>query len=130
MERINERASNVLECLSKTVCFENPMVAVEKEAIDTPVHRALIRKPGADGIVLFRNNDKYLGHEGGSAAGNNHPKVAAFGALTEALVVFYLARCEHAPRPATVLGQNELCKLHVWLVAGRALFGVLAYRTR
>ncbi|KAL2786947.1 glycoside hydrolase superfamily [Aspergillus keveii] len=91
METIDERVSNVLEF-------------TEEQAIDLPEHRALIRKAGADGIVLLKNNNnilplqpsqhksialvglakEYLGHGGGSAAVNSHHKVTAFDALTEA----------------------------------------------
>ncbi|KAL3451524.1 glycoside hydrolase superfamily [Aspergillus insuetus] len=105
MEVIDDRVSNVLECLSRTGCFENPTTVFEEQAIDLPEHRALIRKAGADGIVLLKNNDnilplqpgsyksiallglakEYLGHGGGSAAVNSHHKVTAFDGLTEAL---------------------------------------------
>ncbi|KAL4867185.1 hypothetical protein BDV12DRAFT_123088 [Aspergillus spectabilis] len=104
METINERVSHVLECVSKTGCFENPTTAPE-EAIDLPEHRALIRRAGADGIVLVQNTNnilpllpgkhksiallglakEYLGHGGGSAAVNSHHKATPFDALTEAL---------------------------------------------
>ncbi|KAL2847400.1 glycoside hydrolase superfamily [Aspergillus pseudodeflectus] len=105
METIDERVSNVLECLSRTGCFENPTAVLEEQAIDLPEHRALIRRAGADGIVLLKNTDnilplqpghhkaialvglakEYLGHGGGSAAVNSHHKVTPFDALTEAL---------------------------------------------
>ncbi|KAL3457559.1 glycoside hydrolase superfamily [Aspergillus heterothallicus] len=105
MNTLNSRVATVLECLAQTRCFDDPPSHEEERAVDLPEHRALIRRAGADGIVLLKNTDsvlpldpsknqciallglakEYLGHGGGSAAVNSHHKITPFEALTEAL---------------------------------------------
>lgn len=52
---LRERAGNVLRLIERVGAFEEPAIAPE-EAIDRPAHRALIRRAGAEGMVLLAND--------------------------------------------------------------------------
>ncbi|AKJ01212.1 beta-glucosidase [Archangium gephyra] len=54
-EAIQDSARRVLRLLSRVGVFEHP-APVEEQAIDRPEHRALIRRAGAEGTVLLKNN--------------------------------------------------------------------------
>ncbi|KAF2449565.1 glycoside hydrolase family 3 protein [Karstenula rhodostoma CBS 690.94] len=101
---LNERVLANLKLLEQCNVFNDPSIPPEK-AIDLPEHRALIRKVGAEGSVLLKNDksilplkkDKirsiamiglakeFLGHGGGSAAVNAHRKITAYEAFEEAV---------------------------------------------
>lgn len=51
---VRERARNVLRLIERVGAFDNPEIGVE-EAIDRPEHRTLIRRAGAEGTVLLKN---------------------------------------------------------------------------
>jgi beta-glucosidase len=54
-ETIRKRARAVLRLLERVGAFEDPAMP-EEQAIDRPEHRALIRKIGAAGTVLLKND--------------------------------------------------------------------------
>lgn len=103
---LDKRVRAVLDLLKKTGKFESPEIA-EEIALDLPYNRELIRKTGADGMVLLKNDrnvlpiklddrnlksvalvglaKSYLGHGGGSAAVNSHRKITAYDAFEEAV---------------------------------------------
>jgi beta-glucosidase len=105
IETLDERVKAVLELLVKAGKFENPEAPPPEQAIDLPEHRSLIRKAGAEGIVLLKNtNDilplkaeglksiallglsqRCLAHGGGSAAVNAHHKFTPWDAFKLAL---------------------------------------------
>lgn len=88
-ETLDERVLANLKLLEQCDVFNDPSIPPEK-AIDLPEHRALIRKVGAQGTVLLKNDNsilplnkdeirsiamvglakEFLGHGGGSAAVN------------------------------------------------------------
>lgn len=55
-EKINERVTNMLRLIERVGAFEDPSM-LEEQAVDRPEHRALIRRAGAESIVLLKNND-------------------------------------------------------------------------
>lgn len=99
---IDARVTELLELLVTAGKFDNPETP-EEQAIDTPEHRALIRKIGGEGIVLLKNEDNILplqskertcigmlgqskecfAHGGGSAMVNCHYKVSPWDAFQE-----------------------------------------------
>lgn len=101
---LNARVQKNLEMLVKAGKFMDPEIPAEA-AVDRPEHRALIRKAGAEGVVLLKNEasilplqkeklrsiallglaKEFLGHGGGSASVNAHHKVTPYHALEEAL---------------------------------------------
>lgn len=103
-EAIDKSVRAVLTLLEKTGKFVNPETPAE-QAINLPQHRVLIRKAGAKGIVLLKNNDNILplakdklksiaalglakeclAHGGGSAAVNCHYRVTPWEALKSLL---------------------------------------------
>lgn len=103
-QAVDKSVRELLTLLERTGKFENPETP-EERAIDLPQHRALIRKAGAKGIVLLKNNgnilplakDKLksiaalglakecLAHGGGSAAVNCHYRVTPWEALKSLL---------------------------------------------
>jgi beta-glucosidase len=52
---VDESARRVLRLIARVGAFDNPAIPAE-QAIDRPEHRALIRRAGAEGIVLLKNN--------------------------------------------------------------------------
>jgi beta-glucosidase len=52
-------ARRVLELLERAGCFDDPMELPET-AVDRPEHRALIRRAGAEGAVLLKNEGEAL----------------------------------------------------------------------
>lgn len=54
-ETVRCRARAVLTLLQRVGAFDNPEMA-EERAVDRPEHRALIRRLGADGMVLLKND--------------------------------------------------------------------------
>ena len=54
-EAIREAARRVLKLIERSGAFEHPRIA-EERAEDRPETRALIRRAGADGAVLLKNN--------------------------------------------------------------------------
>lgn len=103
-EVLDQRVRRVLQLLERTAKFENPTID-DEIAVDSPMHRQLIRKAGAEGMVLLKNDSntlpleattlnsmaviglakEFLGHGGGSAAVNAHHKITAYEALEEAI---------------------------------------------
>jgi beta-glucosidase len=101
---IREAARRVLRLIERAGAFENPAISPER-AEDLPTTRALIRRAGAEGIVLLKNEGalplalkrgariavigpnaktpRAMG--GGSAQLNPHYSVAPFDALRQAL---------------------------------------------
>ena len=95
-----------LRLLQRTGKFESPEIPAEI-AIDLPYNRELIRRTGADGMVLLKNErsilpiktedrnlksialiglaKSYLGYGGGSAAVNSHHKITPYDAFVEAV---------------------------------------------
>ncbi|KAH6951252.1 glycosyl hydrolase family 3 C-terminal domain-containing protein [Ilyonectria sp. MPI-CAGE-AT-0026] len=58
---INQRARCVLHFIERLKGFDNPIWGEPTEqAINKPEHAALIREPGAKGIVLLKNQDQLL----------------------------------------------------------------------
>lgn len=55
LETVRARAGAVLRLLQRVGAFDDPAMA-EETAVDRPEHRALIRKLGADGAVLLKND--------------------------------------------------------------------------
>ncbi len=53
-EAIQDSARRMLRLLTRVGAFERP-APVEEQAIDRPEHRALIRRAGAEGTVLLKN---------------------------------------------------------------------------
>jgi beta-glucosidase len=53
-EAVRESARRVLRLIARVGAFEDPTLAPE-QAIDRPEHRALIRRAGAEGSVLLKN---------------------------------------------------------------------------
>ena len=58
-EAIDARARQVLALLERAGCFEDPKIP-EERAVDLPEHRALIRRAGAEGVVLLKNERNVL----------------------------------------------------------------------
>ncbi|MEN9935768.1 MAG: hypothetical protein RLZZ387_2347 [Chloroflexota bacterium] len=54
-EAVRESARRLLRLIDRVGGFENPTIA-EEQAIDRPEHRALIRRAGAEGAVLLKND--------------------------------------------------------------------------
>jgi beta-glucosidase len=66
-EAVKESARRVLRLLVRTGAFDDPAIPAE-QAIDRPEHRALIRRAGAEGMVLLKN-DGVLPLDQGALAG-------------------------------------------------------------
>lgn len=101
---VRERAGNVLRLIERVGAFEDPEIRPER-AIDRPEHRALIRRAGAEGMVLLKNEgvlplgEGSLGNiavvgpnaatarimGGGSAQLNAHYRVSPLDGLAAAL---------------------------------------------
>lgn len=104
IETLDKRAEAVLNLLRKTGKFQNPEI-VEEQAIDLPEHSDLIRKAGAESIVLLKNaknilplkkedlksvamlglSKECLAHGGGSAAVAAHHRISPWEAFETAL---------------------------------------------
>lgn len=104
METLNERVLANLKLLEKCNVFNDPSIPPE-QAVDLPEHRSLIRRVGAEGAVLLKNDNEtlplekdkvrsiamiglareFMGHGGGSAAVNAHRKITAYEAFQEAV---------------------------------------------
>lgn len=103
---IDDRARAVLELLKKTGKFGDRRKDIAETAVDLPGHQKLIRKAGADGIVLLKNDSNVLplkkgclknvallgplakyaaAYGGGSASLNCHYKVSPFDAFSSRL---------------------------------------------
>jgi beta-glucosidase len=54
-EAVQESARRVLRLIARVGAFDNPIIPHE-QALDRPEHRALIRRAGAEGIVLLKND--------------------------------------------------------------------------
>ena len=54
-EAVRESARRILRLIAKVGAFEDPTIAPE-QAIDRPEHRALIRRAGAEAVVLLKND--------------------------------------------------------------------------
>ncbi|KAF9741532.1 hypothetical protein PMIN02_006649 [Paraphaeosphaeria minitans] len=101
---LDQRVLANLKLLEQCNVFNDPSIPPEK-AVDLPEHRALIRKVGAGGALLLKNDEsilplkkdkirsiamiglakEFLGHGGGSAAVNAHRKITAYEAFEEAV---------------------------------------------
>jgi beta-glucosidase len=53
-EAVQESARRVLRLIARVGAFDDPTIPAE-QALDRPEHRALIRRAGAEGIVLLKN---------------------------------------------------------------------------
>ena len=99
---IDARVLNTLRLLKRVGKFTDRFEPREEMAIDRPEHRALIRRAGAEGTVLLKNNKNILplnkdklrqvallgpladyaaAHGGGSASLNCHYKVSPLDAF-------------------------------------------------
>lgn len=106
VEDIDARVLSTLRLLKKVGKFDDRRETPKERAIDSPEHRALIRKAGSEGLVLLKNEGDVLpididkgkkiallgplanyaaAHGGGSASLNCHYKVSPFDAFTERL---------------------------------------------
>ena len=56
---IDDEATRVLHLIERSGAFEHPDIP-EEQSIDRPEHRAVIRRAGAEGIVLLKNEDGAL----------------------------------------------------------------------
>ncbi|KAL5377713.1 hypothetical protein DPSP01_009637 [Paraphaeosphaeria sporulosa] len=103
-DTLDQRVLANLKLLEQCNVFNDPTIPPEK-AVDLPEHRALIRKVGAEGAVLLKNDNSilplnkdttrsiamvglakdFLGHGGGSAAVNAHRKITAYEAFEDAV---------------------------------------------
>ncbi|MBE7555683.1 MAG: glycoside hydrolase family 3 C-terminal domain-containing protein [Anaerolineales bacterium] len=54
-EVVKESARRVLRLIARVGAFDDPTIP-DEQALDRPEHRALIRRAGAEGIVLLKNN--------------------------------------------------------------------------
>lgn len=54
-EAVQESARRVLRLIARVGAFDDPTIPAE-QALDRPEHRALIRRAGAEGIVLLKND--------------------------------------------------------------------------
>lgn len=54
-EKIRDAAQRILTLIERVGGFDNPKIPAE-QAIDKPAHRALIRRAGAEAIVLLKND--------------------------------------------------------------------------
>ncbi|PSN69431.1 hypothetical protein BS50DRAFT_550276 [Corynespora cassiicola Philippines] len=104
MTTLDARVLANLKLLERSGAFEDPTIPPER-ADDLPEHRALIRRAGAEGAVLLKNENntlpldksklgsvaliglakQFLGHGGGSAAVNAHRKITSYEAFEEAV---------------------------------------------
>ncbi|KAL5387317.1 hypothetical protein DPSP01_003541 [Paraphaeosphaeria sporulosa] len=103
---IDARVLSTLKLLKKVGKFDDRRDTPEEQAVDRPEHRALIRKAGAEGLVLLKNDRcilpidlkktkkiallgplaKYAAaHGGGSASLNCHYKVTPYDAFIDRL---------------------------------------------
>lgn len=115
-EAVQESARRVLRLIARVGAFDDPTIP-DEQALDRPEHRALIRRAGAEGIVLLKNNgvlpmDKHalttlavIGPNaktaqimgGGSAQVNAHYRVSPLEGITaqvgEAVEIGYELGC-------------------------------------
>jgi beta-glucosidase len=117
-DTVRESARRVLRLIARVGGFDDPTIP-EEQAIDRPEHRALIRRAGAEGAVLLKNNGalpldaarlrsiaiigpnaqtaQIMG--GGSAQVNAHYRVAPYEAvvarLGEEAEISYEAGCSN-----------------------------------
>lgn len=102
---VDQRVLAILHLLRRVGKFTDRRETPAEQAINRPDHAELIRKAGADGIVLLKNSGQTLplrqkpkkmailgplarvaaAHGGGSASLNCHYKVTPYDALTERL---------------------------------------------
>ncbi|MCK6627963.1 MAG: glycoside hydrolase family 3 C-terminal domain-containing protein [Anaerolineae bacterium] len=54
-EAVQESARRVLRLIARVGAFDDPAIP-DEQALDRPEHRALIRRAGAEGIVLLKND--------------------------------------------------------------------------
>jgi beta-glucosidase len=54
-EAVQESARRVLRLIARVGAFDDPTIP-DEQALDRPEHRALIRRAGAEGIVLLKND--------------------------------------------------------------------------
>ncbi len=54
-DAVRDSARRILRLIARVGAFDAPTIP-EEQAIDRPEHRALIRRAGAEGIVLLKNN--------------------------------------------------------------------------
>ncbi|PVH68511.1 glycoside hydrolase family 3 protein [Cadophora sp. DSE1049] len=131
-QTIDERVLAVLELVKKAGKFENPE-EVEEQAINRPEDRALIRRAGAQGAVLLKNENgtlplqaetvksiamlglakESLAHGGGSAAVNCHYKITPYEAFKSRLgdtVDLAYGQGVHTFRTLPILQENLLSK--------------------
>ncbi len=54
-EKIQDAARRILTLIERVAGFDNPTIPAE-QAIDQPAHRALIRRAGAEAMVLLKND--------------------------------------------------------------------------
>lgn len=54
-DAVHDSARRVLRLIARVGAFDDPTIP-EEQALDRPEHRALIRRAGAEGIVLLRND--------------------------------------------------------------------------
>lgn len=54
-EAVQESARRVLRLIARVGAFDDPTIP-DEQALDRPEHRSLIRRAGAEGIVLLKNN--------------------------------------------------------------------------
>lgn len=106
VEDIDNRVVALLKLLERTRKFSDRRETPAEQAIDRPEHRALIRKAGAEGIVLLKNEGSLLPldlnktrkialigplvkeaavHGGGSASVNCHYKITPWDAFQQRL---------------------------------------------
>ncbi len=104
IETIDRRVKAVLKLLARTGKFQKPSITAE-QAIDLPEHSAIIRKAGAESMVLLKNSNNILplqidrldsiamlglakhclAHGGGSAAVNAHHRISPWEAFETTL---------------------------------------------
>ncbi|KAJ4298099.1 hypothetical protein N0V90_005998 [Kalmusia sp. IMI 367209] len=103
---IDARVLSTLKLLKKVGKFDDRRETPKEQAIDRPEHRALIRKAGAEGLILLKNEGGILpinakkikkiallgplakyaaAHGGGSASLNCHYKITPYDAFVERL---------------------------------------------
>ena len=105
-EAINDRVLAVLKLLERAGRFSKDAPSTEERAVDLPKHRQVIRKAGAEGAVLLKNESSILpidptkyrkiallgplaesaaAHGGGSASLNSHYKISPVEAIASRL---------------------------------------------
>jgi beta-glucosidase len=54
-DRVRDSARRLLRLIARVGAFDDPTIA-DEQALDQPEHRALIRRAGAEGVVLLKND--------------------------------------------------------------------------